>query len=62
MVFLLLSIDGHAISSEYALAAGTPLMLGITVYEAVLMVRALCQRLGISRTRRQLHRQRQGMP
>lgn len=54
MFFLFLRIDGPAISSEYAAAAGTPLLLGITVYEAKVIVRAWRQR--------QLHRHRQGMP
>jgi uncharacterized membrane protein len=54
MFFLLLSIGGPAISSEYAVAASTPLLLGVTVYQAKEIVRA--------RRQRHFYRHRQGMP
>jgi hypothetical protein len=52
LFFLFLSIDGPTISAEYAVACVTPLLLGITVYEAKEMVRAWHQRRRIARARR----------
>jgi hypothetical protein len=43
---LFLNTDGPAISSEYMAVILTPFVVGITVHEAVLMVRAWHQRRG----------------
>ena len=61
VLFLPPSVNPVTISKEYVVVALTPVFIGLAVFEAVVMVRALRQRLGMSRTRRQPHRQRQGM-